>query len=179
MFLAFVLTFCLLVLPLSSAFVVSGRTSSSFAVTSSSQKGIGGRIHRQPLHLLPETTALVAAAAAAAAEVVKDESGKNGFTKVMESGWTQVLSAAGFLILYLQMQGAKVASDNTANNEKLSSEMKSIKVELSSKIDKLSSKTDLRIGELSLSMEKHSINTDARLDKLTASIDKLSDKREA
>ena len=190
MLVASVLTCCLLVLPFASASVVSSRAS-SWTVKSLSEKGIERRIHRQPLHLLPGTTAFVVVVPAGAPEVVK-----KGLMEAVQSGWSQVVTTVGFVIAFMIMLGEKLASDNTANKVELASEMKANKVELASSIDKLASKTDLRIGELSLSMRELAsetnarigelalsmrelaVNTNASIDKLTASIDKLSEKRE-
>ena len=201
MLVASVLTCCLLVLPFASASVVSSRAS-SWTVKSLSEKGIERRIHRQPLHLLPGTTAFVVVVPAGAPEVVK-----KGLMEAVQSGWSQVVTTVGFVIAFMIMLGEKLASDNTANKVELASEIKANKVELASSIDKLASKTDLRIGELSLSMRELAsetnarmrelasetnlrigelslsmrelaVNTNASIDKLTASIDKLSEKRE-
>ena len=183
MFLAsVVLTCCLLVL--TSASVVSSRAS-SWTVKSLSEKGIERRIHRQPLHLLPGTTAFVVVVPAGAPEVVK-----KGLMEAVQSGWSQVVTTVGFVIAFMIMLGEKLASDNTANKVELASEIKANKVELASSIDKLASETNarmrelasetnLRIGELALSMRELAVNTNASIDKLTASIDKLSEKREA
>ena len=172
MLVASVLTCCLLVLPFASASVVSSRAS-SWTVKSLSEKGIERRIHRQPLHLLPGTTAFVVVVPAGAPEVVK-----KGLMEAVQSGWSQVVTTVGFVIAFMIMLGEKLASDNTANKVELASEIKANKVKLASSIDKLASKTDLRIGELSLSMRELAVNTNASIDKLTTSIDKLSEKRE-
>ena len=184
MLVASVLTCCLLVLPFASASVVSSRAS-SWTVKSLSEKGIERRIHRQPLHLLPGTTAFVVVVPAGAPEVVK-----KGLMEAVQSGWSQVVTTVGFVIAFMIMLGEKLASDNTANKVELASEIKANKVELASSIDKLASETNarmrelasetnLRIGELALSMRELAVKTNASIDKLTASIDKLSEKREA
>ena len=157
-FASMVLTFCLLFLPVSSEIDVSSRES-SLAATSSSQKDTGRRNHRQPLQRLPGTTAFMGIAAAGAENVVN-----NGLMEVLLSGWGQVVATGGFLILYLQIQGEKAASD-----------MKLIQVELANSLDKFDTNANARIEKLSSDIdariEKLSSDTDARIEKLSSNTD--------